>query len=120
MEKTDAYFSCDVGFNTFLANSALSGPYEGLYFSGNSSCNVNMVQTDGGPVKIKDDVFFVVEMGCELSNPTKIRGMSATIYDAKCSGEGEHWDWRIILMKSYNGIYLIQDEFAAELIRCPE
>ena len=76
----------------FLANSALSRPYEGLYFSGNSSCNVNMVQTDGGPVKIKDDVFFGVEMGCELSNPTKISGMSATIYDAKCSGEREHWN----------------------------
>ena len=31
-----------------LSSTVLSGPYDGLYFIGNSSCDPNMVGIDGG------------------------------------------------------------------------
>ena len=40
-----------------LSDIVLSGPYDGLYFTRNSSCDLNMVGIDGGPYKIEDNVF---------------------------------------------------------------
>ena len=72
-----------------LSKTVLSGSYDGLYFTGISSCDPNMVGIDGGPYKIEDDVFWGTEMGCELKNPVNVRGMNATLYDGECGGEGE-------------------------------
>ena len=40
-----------------LSNMVLSGPYDGLYFTGNSSYDPNMVGINIGPYKIEDNVF---------------------------------------------------------------
>ena len=102
-----------------LSDTVLSGPYDGLYFIGNSSCDPNMVGMDGGPYKIEDDVFWGTEMGCELKNPVNVRGMNATLYDGECGGEGEEWERRYLIMESEVGIYWIEDGHVMELIRCP-
>ena len=101
-----------------LSGTVLSGPYDGLYFIGNSSCDPNMVGMDGGPSEIEDDVFWGTEMGCELKNPVGVRGMNATLYDGKCGGEGEEWERRYLIMESEVGIYWIEDGHVMELIRC--
>ena len=101
-----------------LSGTVLSGPYDGLYFTGNSSCDLNMVGIDGGPYKIEDDVFWGTEMGCELKNPVNVRGMNATLYDGECGGEGEEWERRYLIMESEVGIYWIEDGYVMELIRC--
>ena len=101
-----------------LSAATVSGPYDGLYRYRNQSCNPNMLGMDGGPVKIQENVFIGVEMGCELTNPTNIRGMNATLYDGKCGGEGEEWEGRYMVMKSHHGIYWIHNEFITEFLRC--
>ena len=87
----------------------LSGPYDGLYFTRNSSCDLNMVGIDGGPYKIEDNVFWGTDMGCELRNPVRVRGMNATLYDGQCGGEGEEWEIRYLIMETEVGIYWIAD-----------
>jgi hypothetical protein len=106
-------------FFLFVTLSAQAGPYDGIYSSSGASCNTEMLGHDGGPIRIQDTEYTGVEMSCQLTKPTSIRAMNATLYDAKCTGEGEEWDWRIMLMKSYDGIYWIQDEWVEEWVPCP-
>ena len=101
-----------------LSGTSLSGPYDGFYSTENSSCDQNLVGMDGGPYKIEDNVFWGTEMGCKLKNPVSVRGMNATLYDGKCSGDGEEWEERYLIMESEIGVYWIQGGYVMELTRC--
>ena len=101
-----------------LSGIGLSGPYDGFYSTKNSSCDQNLVGMDGGPYKIEDNVFWGTEMGCELKNPVSVRGINATLYDGKCSGEGKQWEGRYLIMESETGVYWIQSGYVIELTRC--
>jgi hypothetical protein len=67
---------------------------------------------------VRDGKFFGVENTCELTNPVTVRGMSATLYDAVCAGEGMVESERMMFMSSFEGLILIRDGFAAEFKRC--
>ena len=44
--------------------------------------------------------------------------MQATIFNAMCSGEGESYSQRMILMKHDQGIYVITDGHVADWTYC--
>lgn len=60
------------------------------------------------------------ESRCELTNETKVRDMAgAILYDAVCSGEGETWTRRLMLMQGPSDrLVIVQPGFATTYQRC--
>lgn len=57
---------------------------------------------------------------CTLSNAVPVRDMDATLYDATCSGEGDTWQHRLMLMRTDEGQLLhAQQGYAQLLSPCP-
>jgi len=102
---------------------AYATPFDGLYAPANSfeswSCKASELGGDGGAVGVENGYLRGVENACELTKPTDIRGMAAILYDAICSGEGEQYTQRVMLMRHDSGIYVIQDGYSAEWRSCP-
>ena len=74
---------------------------------------------DGGALQIKDGQFFGVENTCDLTNPTPVRDMNATLFDMICSAEGESYSERILIAHTENGVVtLSSDGYANQLTRC--
>jgi len=108
---------------TFLMLSmtdVAAGQYDGLYYPEgmNSTCDPNMIGSDGGPLLIQNGGIQGVESFCRLKNPTTVRGMNATLFDEECSGEGETWSSRTMFMWSDQGLYKIGDGFTVHYLRC--
>ena len=113
---------CSVAICCF-ATAGLAGSYDGLYrpTGGHSvgwSCQRADIGMDGGAMAVQNGKFFGVENECALTNPVAVRGMQATLYDAVCSGEGESYTYRLMLMKTSDGIAFVKDGFANRLTRC--
>lgn len=105
-----------------ISAPALAGPYDGLYRPDSpeyEGWDCTSVGSDGGALAVKDGVFHGVESACELTNPVEVNGMSAMLYDATCSGEGEVWTKRMMLMLVPDGLAVIEDGFVNLLRRCP-
>ena len=107
---------------TVAAAPVVAGPYDGVYrpdqpWAQNWDCE--SIGMDGGALAVRDGVFFGVEAQCQLTNPVSVRGMAATLYDAVCSGEGESYDQRMMLMTTANGIAFATDGVVSALRRCP-
>lgn len=103
------------------AAPALAGPYDGRYrpdaeWAANWDCRT--VGMDGGAIGVSGNEFRGVESLCRLSNPVAVRGMSATLYDADCAGEGETWNTRMMLMSTHDGLIVVEDGSASRLKRC--
>ncbi|MEX0281235.1 MAG: hypothetical protein AB3N13_08620 [Arenibacterium sp.] len=102
--------------------AASATPFDGLYAPSDSfgmwSCQAMDIGADVGAVGILEGYLQGVENACELTNPTNVRGMDAILYDANCSGEGETYSHRVMLMRHDEGIYVIQDGYVAEWRRC--
>lgn len=110
-----------VAAGPLLAGPALAGPYDGLYrpdedWAAGWDCRT--VGMDGGAIGVSGDAFRGVESLCRLTNPVAVRGMSATLYDADCAGEGETWNSRMMLMATRDGLIVIEDGHASRLKRC--
>lgn len=60
------------------------------------------------------------ESGCALSNPVAVRGMEgAHLYDAECSGEGEIWSTRYLMMPGREGrLVFVQPQYATVYEYC--
>lgn len=53
---------------------------------------------------ISGDTIAFHESTCTLANPVAVRGMAgATLYDVTCTGEGETWTDRTLLMPGADG-----------------
>jgi hypothetical protein len=105
-----------------LSSSALAGPFDGLYrpnFEWAQNWNCTSVGMDGGAVAVWDDRLLGVENSCDLTGPVDVNGMSAVLYDAVCTGEGETYSYRVMLMKHASGIYVVSDGQVADWVRCP-
>ena len=90
----------------FLPAVAVAGPYDGVYKqTANSDCG--LVGVDGGSLQIEDGIFYGVEMQCRMSRPVNVVDMQATLYNMQCSGEGQNWTERALLMKPAEGDGLI-------------
>lgn len=101
--------------------SAQGTPYDGIYrpdTDWGAGWDCRSVGADGGALAIRDGAFFGVESRCDLTAPVQVRGMSATLYDAVCGGEGETWTERLMIMATDSGVLMIRDGFASPLRRC--
>ncbi len=101
--------------------AAFAGPYDGVYKqTAHSECS--LVGADGGSLKIEESIFYGVEVECRMARPVDINDMNATIYHMECSGEGEAWTERAMIMHDAEqaGIYMIWDGYAFRYERCEE
>ncbi|QBF34040.1 hypothetical protein [Thalassococcus sp. S3] len=106
-----------------LGTAAQAGPYpyDGLYrpdADWAEGWDCQSVGIDGGALAVRGGQFFGVENTCTLSNPTQIRDMDATLYDATCTGEGMTSTERLMLMRLPDGLAVIRDGSVAQLRRC--
>ena len=105
-----------------VATSAAAGPFDGLYRPSEAwaeGWDCQSVGSDGGAISVQGDQFHGVENLCRLTNPVAVNGMSAVLYDAECSGEGETYAKRMMLMLVPDGLAVIEDGFVHTLARCP-
>ena len=60
------------------------------------------------------------ESTCTLADPVAVRAMTgAVLYDATCTGEGETWSKRILLMPAMEGgLIRVEDGLALIYRRC--
>jgi hypothetical protein len=73
---------------------AVSQSYDGQYQIGQCTPDVSDSQ-----MSISGDQIRFWESSCTLTNPVPVRDMAgATLFDAVCSGEGENWTYRLMLM----------------------
>ncbi len=108
-------------FGLFLPAAATAGPYDGVYKqTANAECS--LVGADGGSLKIEEGIFYGVEVQCRMTAPVDINDMDATIYTMECSGEGQTWTERAIMMsdKASDGLYMIWNGYAFRYDRCEE
>lgn len=105
-----------------VALPAAAGPFDGLYRPDQpwaEGWDCQSVGSDGGALAVRDGVFYGVENSCELTNPVEVNGMSAVLFDAECSGEGETYSKRMMLMRVPEGLAVIEDGFVNILRACP-
>lgn len=106
---------------SLLPFAVAAGPFDGVYKqTANAECS--LVGTDGGSLKIEEGIFYGVEVECRMTRPVDINDMNATIYAMECSGEGQTWTERAILMSDADntGLYMIWDGYAFRYDRCEE
>ncbi len=104
-----------------FAVASAAGPFDGIYRPNHDfavSWDCTSIGMDGGALAIQGQELFGVENRCELTEPVRIKGMNAILYNGICAGEGDEYSERIMLMKSDHGVYVIQDGLALDLIRC--
>ncbi len=102
-----------------LPAAAFANPYDGVYKqTANAECA--LVGVDGGSLKIEDNIFYGVEVECRMSNPVDVDQMDATLYEMQCSGEGESWTERAMLMADAEdtGLYMVWNGYAFRYDRC--
>lgn len=101
--------------------AAVAGPYDGVYKqTANAECS--LVGVEGGALKIEESIFYGVEVECRMTRPVDINDMNATIYQMECSGEGQTWTERAMMMNDAeeDGIYMIWNGYAFRYERCEE
>lgn len=106
---------------SLLPGMALAGPYDGLYrpnYDWAMSWDCQSIGMDGGALAIDGDTITGVDNACTLADPIEVRGMSAVLYDGTCSGEGESYSERVMIMAHDFGVYLVTDGQVLDWIRC--
>ncbi|WP_438955580.1 hypothetical protein [Cognatiyoonia sp.] len=64
----------------------------------NSVCG--LIGVDGGSIEIKGGISQGVKVQCRMNNPVSVIDMDAILYNMQCSGEGQVWTERAMLMNS--------------------
>ena len=106
---------------TALPAMLCASPYDGVYKQ-TEMAECALVGADGGSLKIENDIFYGVEVSCRLTDPVEVEDMDATLYQMQCTGEGETWTERAMLMQDADatGIYMIWRGYAFRYERCEE
>lgn len=107
-------------FGAVAHAQSFDGVYSGSLDGSNTaiSCNLDYQGSDGGPIVISQGQYFGVESYCELRNPTPIRDIDGILYDAVCSSEGIPSASRMLLIRSYNQVYMHHNGYMRELFTC--
>jgi len=98
-----------------------AGPFDGVYRqTANADCD--LVGVEGGTLEIRDNIFYGVEVECRMTRPVNVMDMDATLYRMECSGEGEVWTERAMLMQSAegDGVIMIWNGYVFRYSRCPQ
>lgn len=101
-----------------VALPASAQSFDGLYRWAGSGVDCQSVGSVDGAIAVRDGMFYGLENACKLTNPTRVNGMKAMLFDAECNGEGEAYFYRMMLMELPNGIAVITDGYANEYERC--
>lgn len=89
-----------------MASVASATSFDGTYrLTSDADCTA--VGMDGGALRIEDGIFYGVESQCRMTNPVNVVDMDAKLYTMQCSGEGETWTERAMLMRSASGGIII-------------
>ena len=94
-------------------------PYDGVYRqAANAECG--LVGVDGAAVEIRDGIFYGVELECRMANPVNVVDMDATLYSMECSGTGDIWTERALVMKAAegSGIIMVWNGYAFKYENC--
>ena len=87
-----------LGF-VFIPVLASAEGFDGIYKqSANSECG--LVGVDGGSLEIRDGIFYGVEVQCRMTKPVDVLDMNATLFTMECTGEGQAWTERAMLMNA--------------------
>ena len=100
-----------LGFLTFSQAAFaqnLDGRYRPVGIVG-ESWDCKSVGQDGGALAIANGAFLGVESRCSMQNPTALRRLDATLFDLVCHGPVEAWTRRVIIMRTPNGIAMIEN-----------
>ncbi len=103
-----------------LATPLYAGQYDGKYRPDHdwaSGWDCETTAMDGGAIEFTGDKLWEVESLCTLSNPTQIRDMNATLYDADCANEGESFKQRLLVMATKAGVAIIRDGGSVYFLR---
>ena len=104
------------------AGPLAAGSYDGIYrpdADWAQGWDCTSIGMDGGALAIRDNTFYGVESACEMTNPTAIRDMDATLFDMQCSAEGDTYQARVMLMSTPEGVLVIRDGGdTSRLIHC--
>jgi len=105
---------------SILPHVASAGEYDGLYRPADyTGWDCKSVGMDGGAMQIKDGRFYGVESVCDLTKPTLVRDMNATLFDLICTAEGEEYSERILIAHSEDGVLTVRKNgLATQLTRC--
>ena len=101
--------------------AAAESPYDGVYRqAANAECA--LVGIDGGSVRIADGIFQGVEVDCRMTNPVNVLDMDALLYTMQCSGDGQIFSERAMLMNKAegDGIIMVWNGYAFVYDRCPD
>ncbi len=104
-----------------LAGAAAATPYDGVYRQhANAECA--LVGVDGGALRIAGGVFYGVDAQCRMTRPVDVLDMDATLYTMECTGEGQDWMARAMLMQAAggDGIIMVWNGYAFRYNRCPD
>lgn len=73
-----------------------------------------------GVIELSGSEILFYESACTLSNPEAVRGMAgAFLYDGQCSGEGETWTGRYMIMPGWeSSVVLVQEHWAGVYDYC--
>ncbi|WP_127560249.1 hypothetical protein [Nioella ostreopsis] len=95
-----------------LAQNLPAGRYELNACSGNPYSD--------GVMELNGSEILFYESACTVSNPEAVRGMTgAWLYDAQCSGEGETWAARYMIMPGWdNDVVFVQEHWAGIYAYC--
>ena len=104
-----------------FATTSAAGPFDGIYrpnYDSTAHWNCTDIGADSGAMAIQGNVLFETESNCILTDPVRVNGMNAVLYNGQCAIEGTEYSERVMLMKSGHGVYVIRDGFVLDLIHC--
>ena len=109
----------------FISSPAIarSQNFDGVYDYSEQKCGT---QNTGTRIAVSGNVINFLEGSCELTNPVAVNGMpNAMLYQAYCGGEGETWNYRVLLLKPDAGfdpntaLVYLTDKNVELYSRCP-
>ena len=104
-----------------VSAASAAGPFDGIYrpnYEFAAHWNCTDIGADGGAFAIQDHEFFGLEHNCDLTDPVRVNGMNAILYNGMCAIEGTEYSERIMLMKSEHGVYVITNGHVLDLMDC--
>ena len=104
-----------------IPSLSVAAPYDGVYKqTANADCG--LVGADGAAVEIREGIFFGVEIQCRMTRPVNVVDMEATLYTMQCSGTGQNWTERAMVMRRADaaGIIMLWDGYAFVYDACEQ
>lgn len=103
-----------------LALLLLSAPLCAQDFDGQYQIDQCTPGPSDSQMSIRGDRIEFWESSCEMSNPVDLRDMGrATLYDLKCTGEGEEWSYRVLLTQGGQAdLVMLHEGFVTFYQRC--